>query len=170
MYDLIENNAIIRSVDERKQDTVYIPSIDDHVDFAAAAAHGWHKRTRQAASPTDTQKVTGWTLQVVNGKPVEVPAIVEKGQAELDAELQAWRDNATLPAHTAMSLLREAGIKSAMQSAINAISDPATKARAQDGFDRAPYFNWSDPLVQAVWSQAGKTPEELDALFRSGGA
>lgn len=168
-YHRIINNQIVQSWD-RKQKEFYIPEIDAHVGEADWETHSIYPETNDAPALSSSQKITGRTLQVVNGKPVRVATIAEKNAEEIAVELESERAAMSLPAHIVYTLLREAGIKNAMQSAINGITDPAVKARAQDGLDRAPYFKRSDVLLNMVWSQASKPPEELDDLFRQGQA
>jgi len=61
--------------------------------------------------------------------------------------------------------LLDAGMLDAVESAIAAIADPIERMAAQIEYE-ADTWERDNDFLQAMWSQLGGTPEQLDDLFR----
>jgi len=122
-------------------------------------------RDEQPTAQGDGTYVWGWTVR-------------DKTQAELNAELNRWRDKALLYRRDFCIALKRAGILPTQEALAAAKGDwPATFAGAlsgltQDEQDEA-QIEWAavieirrnHPMIELLRVAAGMTPEQVDALF-----
>ena len=87
-----------------------------------------------------------------------------KTQAELDAELASWRATADCSAAQAeLAILDEPGLMDAIQGVLD---HPDTPESARVAFRRAYRWSRNSPLWDLLGPAVGKTPEQIDDLFR----
>jgi hypothetical protein len=165
MYYRIQDTQITATYPANTQ-SVYLPEIDEHVQKIAFEAHGIFKLTRQSVALLENEYITGYELQVINGKPVEVPVIAEKTAEMLQAELESWRATASLSNAAARRALILTGKMSLIDTLLNALPEPE-QTLAKSDWEYETVIHRSHPMVQGLVTAGIFTDVELDSLFRA---
>ena len=178
MIHLIEKGAVTQSWQSLPDVAVQSDGTRIHAQHYLRS-YGWgyleslgmFRELTQSVTLGENEYISGYDGPVViDGKPYRIPVVSTKTAEQLDQELEAWREQASLPRHIALIIMRKAGIEASIQAAINGIQDATEKADAQDAYDHAPTFRRNDAFVKALGPKAGLTDAQLDELFRQGGA
>jgi len=166
MYHRIQDNQITASYPLSKRE-IYLPELDQHIPRAEFESHGIYIVSRQSMELADNEYITGYDLQVIDGRPVEVPQVATYTEAEMAERLQAWRENAQVSALDGLLVLDQYGLATAYQAWT---ADQARTFAERAFIDKAQTWKRMDPVLIAGAASMGLGDEQLDALFRAAGA
>lgn len=178
MIHLIEKGEVTQSWQSLPEVVLLPNGTRLHAQFLQRS-YGWEyleslglfRELTQTIELGENAYISGYTgPEVIDGKPYRVPVVATKTTEQLAQELEVWREHAALPRHVAIIILRKVGAQGGIQEAINGIQDEVERADAQDAYDHAPTFRRNDPFVKALGPMAGLSDEQLDNLFKMGGA
>ncbi len=173
MIDHIVNNTIVASYpwypSEVDIDGVTYRIRDLHDAGHSVESLGFFVREKQLVLLDESQIITGYTLEVIGGRSVEVPIVHTKSSeeiaAEQQAELEEWRANASVRPATARIALIMAGKESYVETFMSSLPEPQqTIARTRWEYELS--IKYGDPLIQTLISSGIMTIEEMDQLFK----
>jgi len=177
MIHLIHNNTIINSWQSYPKVVDMPDGTSLHAQYELKRqgveyleSQGLYREQRQSVELGENEYISGYSDPVViDGKPVRVPVVATKTQEQLDDELQAWRESASVRTAAARLVLVQAGYLAQVQSIIDSLPEP-DKTAAQIQWEYEANIRRLHPLVVSLTPLLGLTETQIDDLFRQGGA
>jgi hypothetical protein len=121
--------------------------------------------TLMPAYNPETQRVMEGQAALVNGAWVQTWVISNLTSEELDERLASWRQGMSVSPLQMRRALRQQGLADAVAAYV-----AAQDADTQDAWEYAVEIRRDDALIADAASALGKTPVEIDDLFRGAAA
>lgn len=174
MIHLIENGRITQSWQSLPKSVVRSDGERIHAQHEQRS-YGWEhleskglfRELTQSVTLGENEYISGYDGPVViDGKPVRVPVVATKTQEQLDAELQAWRENVSVRTAAARIILAQNGLLNQVQAIIDGLPEP-DKTAAQIQWEYEVNIKRLHPLVVSLTPLLGLAETQLDDLFRA---
>lgn len=127
-------------------------------------SQGLYREQRQSVELGENEYIAGYSLEVIDGRPVEVPQVATYTEAEMAERLQAWRDNAQVSALDGLLVLDQYSMAAAYQAWT---TDPARTFTERAFIDKAQTWKRMDAVLITAATAMGLTETQLDDLFRA---
>lgn len=159
---LINNNIVSYTIAQLKNDNPQV-SFPSEIAADTLANFGVYALlpTPTPEYNADTQHASEGKPKLINGAWTQTWVITNKSAEELNAELLNWRKRVKVSPLQFRRALRQTGLSAQVSSYLLSQDEDV-----QEAFEYAIEIRRNDFLIESAGEALGKTPSEIDDLFR----